>query len=139
MRRKTPIRSRASGWNWGESRAASQAATSACLRRRAIVVSRARSPERNSTGGRVSARAAAGESSGSARTRSQAIVSRTSGLAKSAAGPGTWEGEGEDVAVGVEVAEPAAQLALGLERVEVVVRLGGERDEQGALCRRRLL
>ena len=62
------------------------------LRRRAIVVSRARSAERNSTGGRVSARAAAAESSGSASTRSQAIASRTSGRWKSAAGPARWNG-----------------------------------------------
>ena len=57
------------------------------LRRRAIVVSRARSTERSSTGGLVSARAAAAESSGSASTRSQATASRTSGRRKSAAGP----------------------------------------------------
>ena len=62
------------------------------LRRRAIVVSRARSAERSSTGGRVSARAAAAESSGSASTRSQAIASRTSGRWKSAAGPERWKG-----------------------------------------------
>ena len=62
------------------------------LRRRAIVVSRARSPERSSTGGRVSARAAAAESSGSASTRSQAIASRTSGRWKSAVGPERWKG-----------------------------------------------
>ena len=62
------------------------------LRRRAIVVSRARSPERSSIGGRVSARAAAAESSGSASTRSQAIASRTSGRWKSAAGPERWKG-----------------------------------------------
>ena len=62
------------------------------LRRREIVVSRARSPERSSTGGRVSARAAAAESSGSASTRSQAIASRTSGRWKSAAGPERWKG-----------------------------------------------
>ena len=62
------------------------------LRRRAIVVSRARSAERSSTGGRVSARAAAAESPGSASTRSQAIASRTSGRWKSAAGPERWNG-----------------------------------------------
>ena len=62
------------------------------LRRRAIVVSRARSAERSSIGGRVSARAAAAESSGSASTRSQAIASRTSGRWKSAAGPARWNG-----------------------------------------------
>ena len=62
------------------------------LRRRAIVVSRARSAERSSIGGRVSARAAAAESSGSASTRSQAIASRTSGRWKSAAGPERWKG-----------------------------------------------
>ena len=61
------------------------------LRRRAIVVSRARSAERSSTGGRVSARAAAAESPGSASTRSQAIASRTSGRWKSAAGPERWK------------------------------------------------
>src|ERR1700761_8271422 len=78
------MRSRASGWNWGLSSAASQPATMSSLRRRAIVVSRARSPGRSSTGGRVSARAAAAESSGSASTRSQAIASRT---------PARWKGE----------------------------------------------
>jgi hypothetical protein len=62
------------------------------LRRRAIVVSRARSAERSSIGGRVSARAAAAESPGSASTRSQAIASRTSGAGKSAAAPETWKG-----------------------------------------------
>ncbi len=63
-----------------------------CLRRRAIVVSRARSPGRSSIGGRVSARATAGESSGSASARSQAIASRTSGRWKRAAGPERWKG-----------------------------------------------
>ena len=62
------------------------------LRRREIVVSRARSAERSSIGGRVSARAAAAESSGSASTRSQAIASRTSGRWKRAAGPERWNG-----------------------------------------------
>ena len=62
------------------------------LRRRAIVVSRARSAERSSIGGRVSARAAAAESPGSASTRSQAIASRTSGRWNSAAGPERWKG-----------------------------------------------
>ena len=62
------------------------------LRRRAIVVSRARSAERSSIGGLVSARAAAAESSGSASTRNQAIASRTSGRWNSAAGPAMWNG-----------------------------------------------
>ena len=62
------------------------------LRRRAIVVSRARSAGGSSIGGRVSARAAAAESAGSASTRSQAIASRTSGRWKSAAGPERWNG-----------------------------------------------
>ena len=63
------------------------------LRRRAIVVQRARSTEGSSTGGRVSARTTAAESPGSASARSQAIVSRTSGRPKNAAEPATAEGD----------------------------------------------
>ena len=62
------------------------------LRRRAIVVQRARSTERSSTGGRVSARTTAAESFGSAIARSQAIVSRTSGRPKNAAEPALRKG-----------------------------------------------
>ena len=54
------------------------------FRRRAIVVQRARSTERNSTGGRESARTAAAASVGSASRRSHAITSRTSGRWKKA-------------------------------------------------------
>ena len=62
------------------------------LRRRAIVVQRARSTERSSTGGRVRARTTAAESLGSARARSQAIASRTSGRRKKAAEPALRKG-----------------------------------------------
>ena len=73
------IRSRASGGSWGLSSAASSAEIMSSLRRRAIAVHRARSIERSSTGGRVSARTTAAESVGSASIRSQASTSRTSG------------------------------------------------------------
>ena len=90
--RKDWIRSRASGEICGLSSAASQAETMSSLRRLAMVVRRARSAERSSTGGRVSARAAAAESAGSARTLNHAIASRTSGRWNNAAGPDMWNG-----------------------------------------------
>ncbi len=62
------------------------------LRRRAIVVQRARSTERSSTGGRVRARTTAAESFGSASARSQAIASLTSGRPKNAADPALRNG-----------------------------------------------
>ena len=62
--RKAWIRSRASGGSCGLSSAASSAEIMSSLRRRAIVVHRARSIERSSTGGRVSARTTAAESVG---------------------------------------------------------------------------
>ena len=57
------------------------------LRRRAIVVTLARSTDRSSTGGRVSARTTAAASVGSASIRSHASASRTSGRPKKAASP----------------------------------------------------
>ncbi len=62
------------------------------FRRRAIVVTRARSAERRSTGGRVSARTTAAASNGSASIRSHASASRTSGRAKNDASPATRNG-----------------------------------------------
>ena len=62
--RKAWIRSRASGGSWGLSSAASSAEIMSSLRRRAIAVHRARSIERSSTGGRVTARTTAAESVG---------------------------------------------------------------------------
>ena len=62
------------------------------LRRRAMVVQRARSTERSSTGGLVSALTTAAESVGSASARSQAIASRTSGRPKKAADPALRNG-----------------------------------------------
>ena len=81
------MRSRASGGICGLSSEASSAETMSSLRRRAIVVQRARSTERSSTGGRLRARTAAAASVGSASSRSQAITSRTSGRWKKAPGP----------------------------------------------------
>ena len=86
------IRSRASGGSWGLSRAASSAEIMSSLRRRAIAVQRARSIERSSTGGRVTARTTAAESVGSASIRSQASTSRTSGRWKRAASPAKRNG-----------------------------------------------
>ena len=60
--------------------------------RRAMVVTRARSAERRSTGGRVSARTTAAASNGSASIRSHASASRTSGRAKNDASPATRNG-----------------------------------------------
>ena len=62
--RKDWIRSRASGGICGTLQRRLAGGDQSSLRRRAIVVSRARSAERSSIGGRVSARAAAAESSG---------------------------------------------------------------------------
>ena len=78
------MRSRASGGSWGDSVAASSAATRSSLRRRAICRQRARSIERSSTGGRTSARATALASPGSASRRSHASTSRTSLRSKNA-------------------------------------------------------
>ncbi len=110
------------------------------LRRRAIVVSRARSAERSSIGGRVSARAAAGESPGSASTRSQAIASRTSGRWKSAAGPERWKGmprssiaaaTGPPLAAGSSI---STQISSGRGPVaEQVLDLAGDRLRLGPL------
>jgi hypothetical protein len=57
------------------------------LRRRAIVVQRARSTGPSSTGGRISARTTARESCGSASRRSHASRSRTSERSKNPAPP----------------------------------------------------
>ena len=81
------MRSRASGGTCGDSIAASSAATMSSLRRRAIWVQRAMSTERNSTGGRASARTTAGASVGSASSRNQASTSRISARRKNAASP----------------------------------------------------
>ena len=76
--------SRASGGICGLSSEASSAEIMSSLRRLAIVVHRARSTERISTGARLSALTAAAASVGSASRRSQAITSRTSGRWKNA-------------------------------------------------------
>ena len=95
------------------------------LRRREIVVSRARSTERSSTGGRVSARAAAAESSGSASIRSQAIASRTSGRLEERGRPDDAEGD-------------AALLHRRRDRVAVAGRLvDDDADSLGPEPRRR--
>ena len=62
------------------------------LRRRAIVVTFARSTERSPTGGLVSVRTTAAASLGSASIRSQASTSRTSGRWKKAASPAKRNG-----------------------------------------------
>ena len=90
--RKAWIRSRASGRSCGLSSAASSAETMSSFRLRAIVVTRARSAERRSIGGRVRARTTAAASNGSASIRSQARRSRTSALAKNDASPASRNG-----------------------------------------------
>ena len=81
------MRSRASGGSCGDSVAATSAETMSSLRRRAIWVQRAMSTDRNSIGGRASARTTAPASPGSASRRSQASTSRISARWKNAAAP----------------------------------------------------
>ena len=85
--RKRRMRSRDSGGIWGDSFAATSAATMSRRRRRAICTQRARSTAPSSIGGRDRARTTAAASDGSTRSRSQASRSRTSGAPKKASTP----------------------------------------------------